>query len=173
MFTCSCCRVARVFSADHQRMASGKTASGASLTTGRHEDICGVLSKWREVFQDGVAPDSCTADMVAFVPPRPQTPARCGFFRSHLLVICAAKPRYTVVAAREHPRVLAPRLPTPCASVTSPLHTSREVLFEMCQHRVLLARIKSPASLPRESMLFIGTRFSNLYTTVDTPAEAA
>jgi hypothetical protein len=56
------------------------------------------------------------------VPPRPQIPAQCGLFRSHLLVICAAKPRYTAAAAREHRRVLAPRLPTPVASVTSPLH---------------------------------------------------
>jgi hypothetical protein len=45
----------------------------------------------------------------------------CGFFRSHLLVICAAKLCYTAAAAREHRRVLAPRLPG--ASVTSPLHT--------------------------------------------------
>jgi len=57
-------------------------------------------------------------------------------------VICAAKPRYTAAAAGEHRRVLAPRLPTPGASVTSPLHALREVLFEMCQRRVLLARIK-------------------------------
>ena len=57
-------------------------------------------------------------------------------------MICAAKPRHTAAAAREHRRVLAPRLPTPGASVTSLLHTPREVLFEMCQRRVLLARIK-------------------------------
>ena len=56
------------------------------------------------------------------VPPPRQTPAQCGFFRSHLLVICAAKPRYTAAAAREHRRVLGPCLPTPGASVTSPLH---------------------------------------------------
>jgi len=76
------------------------------------------------------------------VPPRRQTPAQCGFFRSHLLVICAAKPRYTAAAAREHRRVLAPRLPTPGASVTSPLHNPREVLFEMCQRCVLLPRLE-------------------------------
>ena len=34
---------------------------------GRHKDICGVLSKWREVVKDGVSPDSCTADLVAFL----------------------------------------------------------------------------------------------------------
>jgi hypothetical protein len=43
---------------------------------------------------------------------RHQTPAQCGFLRSHLLVICAAKSRYTAAAAREHRRVLTPRLPT-------------------------------------------------------------
>ena len=52
------------------------------------------------------------------VAPRPQTPAQCGFFRSHLLVICTAKPRYTAAAAREHWRVLAPRLPTPIEHTT-------------------------------------------------------
>jgi hypothetical protein len=44
-----------------------KAALGGSLTTGRHKDISGVLSKWREVVKDGVAPDSCTADLVAFL----------------------------------------------------------------------------------------------------------
>ena len=67
MLTCSGCRVARFCSADHQKMASKKTALGGSLTTGRHKDICGVLSKWREVVKDGVAPDSCTADLVVFL----------------------------------------------------------------------------------------------------------
>ena len=67
MLTCSGCRVARFCSADHQKMASKKAALGGSLTTGRHKDICGVLSKWRKVVKDGVAPDSCTADLVAFL----------------------------------------------------------------------------------------------------------
>jgi tetratricopeptide (TPR) repeat protein len=67
MLTCSGCRVARFCSADHQKMASKKAALGGSLTTGRHKDICGVLSKWREVVKDGVSPDSCTADLVAFL----------------------------------------------------------------------------------------------------------
>jgi hypothetical protein len=53
-----------------------------------------------------------SADILA--PPCRQTLAQCGLFRSHLLVICAAKPRYTAAAAREHRRDLAPRLPT-CA----------------------------------------------------------
>jgi hypothetical protein len=56
MLTCSGCRVARVCGADHQKIASKKAALGGSLTTGRHKDICGVLSKWREVVKDGVAP---------------------------------------------------------------------------------------------------------------------
>ena len=54
--------------------------------------------------------------------PRQQIPAQGSFFRSHLLVICATKSRYTAAAAGEHRRVLAPRLPTPGTSVTSPLH---------------------------------------------------
>ncbi len=49
------------------KMASKKAALGGCLTTGRHKDICGVLSKWREVAKDGVAPDSCTAELVAFL----------------------------------------------------------------------------------------------------------
>ena len=53
MLTCSGCRVARFCSADHQKMASEKTALGGNLLTGRHNDICGVLSKWREVVKDG------------------------------------------------------------------------------------------------------------------------
>jgi hypothetical protein len=67
MLTCSGCRVARFCSADHQKMASKKAALGGRLMTGRHKDICGVLSKWREVVKDGVPPDSCTADLVAFL----------------------------------------------------------------------------------------------------------
>jgi hypothetical protein len=67
MLTCSGCRVARFCSADHQKMASKKAALGGSLWTGRHKDICGVLRKWREVVKDGVSPDSCTADLVAFL----------------------------------------------------------------------------------------------------------
>jgi tetratricopeptide (TPR) repeat protein len=67
MLTCSGCRVARFCSADHQKMASKKAALGGSLTTGRHKDICGVLRKWRDVVKDGVSPDSCTAELVAFL----------------------------------------------------------------------------------------------------------
>ena len=67
MLTCSGCRVARFCSADHQKMASKKAALGGSLWTGRHKDICGVLGKWREAVKDGVAPDSCTAELVAFL----------------------------------------------------------------------------------------------------------
>ena len=67
MLTCSGCHVARFCSADHQKMASKKATLGGSLTMGRHKDICRVLSKWREVLKDVVSPDSCTADLVAFL----------------------------------------------------------------------------------------------------------
>ena len=67
MLTCSGCHVARFCSADHQKMASRKAALGGSLTMGRHKDICRVLNKWREVVKDVVLPDSCTADLVAFL----------------------------------------------------------------------------------------------------------
>jgi hypothetical protein len=40
--------------------------AGGFLRFGRHKDICRVLIKWREVVKDGVAPDSCAADLVAF-----------------------------------------------------------------------------------------------------------
>ena len=39
--------------------------SGVLRTT--RDDICGVLRTWREVVKDGVAPDLCTADLVAFL----------------------------------------------------------------------------------------------------------
>ena len=67
MLTCGGCRVARFCSADHQRMASTRAAFGRSPLTGRHKDICRVLRKWREVVKGGVSPDSCTADLVAFL----------------------------------------------------------------------------------------------------------
>jgi hypothetical protein len=67
ILTCSGCRVARFCSADPQRMASKKAALGGSLTMGRHKDICGVLRKWREAVKDGVAPDSCTVELVVFL----------------------------------------------------------------------------------------------------------
>ncbi len=89
MLTCSGCHVARFCSADHQKMASKKAAW--SLWTGRHKDICGVLGKWREVGKDGVVPDSCTVDLVAFLAamnarcPKdaegaPEAGARAGFW---------------------------------------------------------------------------------------------
>jgi len=67
MLKCSGCRVARFCSADHQKMASKKTAHGGSLWTGRHKDICGVLGRWREVVKCGAAPDSCTEELLAFL----------------------------------------------------------------------------------------------------------
>jgi hypothetical protein len=66
MLTCSGCRVARFCSADH-KMASKNATWGGNPLTGRHKDICGVLGKWREVVKDGVSPDSCTADLLAFL----------------------------------------------------------------------------------------------------------
>jgi len=48
-------------------MASDKVELGGNMMMGRHKDICGVLGKWRQVVKDGVAPDSCTADLVAFL----------------------------------------------------------------------------------------------------------
>ena len=71
------------------------------------------------VFDNLVPLAEHSADIL--VSPCLQIPAQCGFFRSHLLVICVAKPRYTAAAAREHGRVLALRLPTPYKNVTSPL----------------------------------------------------
>jgi tetratricopeptide (TPR) repeat protein len=67
MLTCSGCRVARFCSTYHQKMASRKAALGGNLVTGRHKDICGVLGKWRHVVKHGVAPDSCTEDLLAFL----------------------------------------------------------------------------------------------------------
>jgi tetratricopeptide (TPR) repeat protein len=67
MLTCSGCRVAKFCSADHQKMASKKAALGGNQVTGRHKDICGVLGKWRQIVKDGVSPDSCTADLLAFL----------------------------------------------------------------------------------------------------------
>jgi hypothetical protein len=78
----------------------------------------------RQTVFDNLAPlAEHSADIL--VPPHRQTPAQRGFFRSHLLVICAAKPRYTAAAAREHRRVLEPRLPTP-AQVSHPRCTRHE-----------------------------------------------
>ena len=67
MLTCNGCRVARFCSADHQKMASKSVASGGSLQTGRHKDICGLLGKWRGVEKDGVSPDSLRADLLGFL----------------------------------------------------------------------------------------------------------
>jgi hypothetical protein len=67
MLKCSGCRVARLCNAVHQKMASKKATSGGNLRTGQLKDICRVLSKWREVVKDGVAPDSRTTDLLAFL----------------------------------------------------------------------------------------------------------
>ena len=67
MLTCGGCRVARFCSADHQKLASKSVASGGTLLLGRHKDVCGVLGKWRQVVKDGLSPDSCSADLLAFL----------------------------------------------------------------------------------------------------------
>jgi len=68
MLTCGGCRVARFCSADCQKMASKCVASGRwALLHGRHKDVCGVLGKWRQVVKDGMPPDSCRADLLAFL----------------------------------------------------------------------------------------------------------
>jgi tetratricopeptide (TPR) repeat protein len=77
MLTCSGCRVARFCSADHQKMASKKGALGGDLIRGRHKDICGVLGKWRKVVKDGVSPDSCNSDLLAFLRGEPTTQREC------------------------------------------------------------------------------------------------
>ena len=77
----------------------------------KHHQVRGARVRRHTVFDNFAPLAEHAADIL--VPPFPQTPARCGFFRGHLLVICAAKPRHTAAAAREHRRVLAPRLPTP------------------------------------------------------------
>ena len=46
-------------------MASKDAALGGNLDMEWHKDICGVLSKWRQVVKDGVSPDSCPADLLA------------------------------------------------------------------------------------------------------------
>ena len=44
-----------------------KSRIGRESDDRRQKDICGVLSKWREAVKGGVAPDSCTAELVAFL----------------------------------------------------------------------------------------------------------
>ena len=57
-------------------------------------------------------------------------------------MICAAKSRNAAASTREHLRVLAPRLVAPSTPVASPFHAPGEIVLEMCQRRVLWARIK-------------------------------
>jgi hypothetical protein len=46
--------VQRLPTCSEEKMASKKAALGGSLTTVRHNDICRVLGKWRQVVKDGV-----------------------------------------------------------------------------------------------------------------------
>ena len=48
-----------------QRLPCSEVLQRKSQRTDK--DICGVLSKWRKVVKDGVSPDSCTAELVAFL----------------------------------------------------------------------------------------------------------
>ena len=57
-------------------------------------------------------------------------------------MICAAKLRNAAASAREHLRVLPPRLVAPSTQATSIFHAPGEIVLEMSQRRVLLARIK-------------------------------
>ena len=64
LLTCSGCS-GEVLQRRSQKDGFEKAGLGGFLRFGRHKDICGVLRKWREVVKDGVAPDSCAADLVA------------------------------------------------------------------------------------------------------------
>ena len=106
----------------------------------KRKQLLGARVRSHSVFDNLKPIAQYSADIL--VPPSQQIPDQSGFLRGHLLMICAAKPRYTAAAAREHGRVLAPRLRASGVSVTSPLYTPRKVLFEICQRHVLLTRIK-------------------------------
>jgi len=67
MLICSGCSVAKFCNADHKKMASNSVASGGGLSHGRHQDICALLGKWKKVVKDGVPPESCAADLLAFL----------------------------------------------------------------------------------------------------------
>jgi tetratricopeptide (TPR) repeat protein len=67
MLKCSGCKAARFCSVDHQKMACKKISAGGNLRMGRHNDVCGLLGKWRKVVKHGVPPESCTEDMLAFL----------------------------------------------------------------------------------------------------------
>ena len=124
-------RLCRLSPGDAMDPRHERTASGAPSASLGHHGVHSLLQKRHQLHSarvrrhtvfDNIAPlAEHSADIL--VSARQQTPAQCGFFQSHLLVICAAKPHYTAAAAREHRRGLAPRLPTTVASVTSPLHT--------------------------------------------------
>ena len=104
----------------------------------KHHQVRSARVRRHTVFDNFAPLAEHAADIL--VPPRRQTPAGCGFFRGHLLVICAAKPRHTAAAAREHRRVLAPRLPTP-GQVSRP----RCARHERCSLRCASAASSWPA----------------------------
>lgn len=67
MLKCSGCKAARFCSVDHQKMGCKKISAGGNVRMGRHNDVCGLLGKWRMVVKHGVPPESCTEDMLAFL----------------------------------------------------------------------------------------------------------
>ena len=69
-----------------------------------------------------------------------RTPAQCGFFRSHLLVICAAKPRYTA-ALHVSIGVSSPRVCPHPAQVSRP----RCMRHERCSLKCASAASSWPA----------------------------
>jgi len=58
-------------------------------------------------------------------------------------MICASKPRNAAASTREHLIALAPILVAPSTPATSLQNIPGEILLEMNQRRVLLARIKA------------------------------
>jgi hypothetical protein len=67
-------------------------------------------------------------------------------------MICAAKPRYTAAAAREHGRVLSPLLHTSGTSVASLFYMPREVSYEVLQRFARLSRIEEKVGQVQLSM---------------------
>jgi tetratricopeptide (TPR) repeat protein len=67
MRACSGCLVMRFCNVHHQKMASRKEKHGGRLGVGRHSDMCGVLAQWRRVLREGAPPESCAADLLAFL----------------------------------------------------------------------------------------------------------
>ena len=50
-----------------QKMALHIGPTGVELGSARHENICGLLKKWRQVEKGRETPDPCSSDMFAFL----------------------------------------------------------------------------------------------------------